>query len=105
MLELNTAWTSSGSTAALTPVHVQFGAIESVLYVQNSTIATTNSFQFQTAQDSTGPWFVEASTACGGDANLAGQAALRLTGPYRWMRPQLKTASTGTYTLRLIVNG
>lgn len=102
MIEFIHTWTTAGSTAALTPVAVPDGVLYSALYVQSSTIATTNSFQFQTAQESTGPWFVEASTAVAADANAAGQAVLRLTGPYLFMRPQFKTASTGVYTIKLI---
>lgn len=112
MLEAIYKWTSSGSTGTPQPggtssrtgssaVFLPFPPLESALYCENSTIATTNSFQFQTAQASTGPWNADASTACAGDGNGKGQAVLRVTGPYRWMRPVLKTASTGVYTLRL----
>ena len=100
MLELNHTWTSTGSTAALTPVSVREVVSESALYVQFSTLATTNSVEFQTAQESTGPWFTEGSTAI--SSALAGQVVLRVTGPYLYMRPQLKTASTGSYTIRLV---
>lgn len=100
MIELNHTWTSTGSTAVLTPVRVPDGVIESALYVQFSTLATTNSVEFQTAQDSTGPWFTEASTSI--STALSGQVVIRLTGPYLYMRPQLKTVSTGTYALRLV---
>ena len=100
MLELNHTWTSTGSTAALTTVFVRDVVSESALYVQFSTLATTNSVEFQTAQESTGPWFTEGSTAI--SSALAGQVVLRVTGPYLYMRPQLKTASTGSYTIRLI---
>lgn len=102
MFELEHTWTSSGATGGLTPVEVPFPALESVLYCEHSTLATSNSFEFQTAQKSSGPWFTEASTAMGATAAVA-QRAIRLTGPYRWMRPVLKTESTGTYNLRLIV--
>ena len=100
MLELNHVWTSSGSTAALTPVYVRDVVSESALYVQFSTLSTTNSVEFQTAQESSGPWFTEGSTAISTAA--AGQVVVRVSGPYLYMRPQLKTASTGSYTLRLI---
>ena len=100
MFEIEHTWNSTGSTAAFTPVEVPFPPIESALYVEHSTLATSNSFEFQTAQKSSGPWYTEASTAMGATAVTA-QIVLRLTGPYRWMRPQLKTASTGTYNLRL----
>lgn len=101
MFEIEHTWTSTGSTATWnTPVEVPFPALESALYVEHSTLATTNSFEFQTAQKSSGPWFTEASTAMGATAAVA-QRALRVTGPYRWMRPVFKTASTGTYNIRL----
>lgn len=99
MIELNHAWTSTGSTAVLTPVSIPDGVLESALYVSFSTLATTNSVEFQTAQESTGPWMTEASTAI---AIAGGQIVLRLTGPVPYMRPQLKTVSTGAYTLRLV---
>lgn len=100
VLEINHAWTSTGSTAALTPVYVDFPPVESVLTVAFSTLATSNSVEFQTAQESSGPWFTEASTAI--STGVSGQVALRVTGPYLWARPQLKTASTGAYTIRLL---
>lgn len=99
MIELNHTWTSTGSTVVFTPVSVPDGVIESALYVSFSTLATTNSVEFQTAQESTGPWFTEGST---GLALAGGQVVLRLTGPFLHMRPQLKTSSSGAYTLRLI---
>lgn len=101
MFEIEHTWASTGDTGALTAIEVPFPAMESVLYVEHSTLATSNSFEFQTAQKSSGPWFTEASTAMGATAVVA-QQALRVSGPYRWMRPQLKTASTGTYNIRLI---
>lgn len=101
MFEIEHTWTSSGATGGLTAVQVPFPALESVLYVEHSTLATSNSFEFQTAQRSSGPWFTEASTAMGA-TGVSAQIALRVTGPYRWMRPVLKTESTGTYNLRLI---
>lgn len=100
MIEVNHTWTSTGSTAAFTPVHIPFGCSESALYVQFSTLATTNTVEFQTAQESTGPWAVEASTSISTAAS--GQILLRVTGPFVYMRPNLKTVSTGSYTLRLI---
>lgn len=99
MIEINHVWTSTGSSGGLDPVQVRFGVVESVLHVQFSTLATTNSVSFQTAQESTGPWFTEGSTSI--STALAGQVALRITGPYTWMRPFLHTASSGAYQLRL----
>lgn len=102
MFEVHHTWTSAGSSGGLTPVNTQAGVMESVLYCQFSTLATTNSVSFQTALSSAGPWFTEASTSI--STALNGVVALRLTGPYVWMRPYLHTASTGNYTLALIGN-
>jgi hypothetical protein len=99
MLEINHAWTSTGSSGGLDAVEVRFGVAQSVLSVLFSTLATTNSVSFQTAQGSSGPWFTEGSTSISTAA--AGLVVLRVTGPYTWMRPYLHTASTGTYALRL----
>lgn len=100
MLDLNYVWTSTGSSGGLAGVHCQAGAVESALYVQFSTLASTQSVSLQTAQESTGPWFTEASTTI--STGAAGQVVLRLTGPYLWARPYLHSASTGTYTIRLL---
>lgn len=100
MIELNHTWTSTGSTAAFTPVAIPDGVIEAALYLQCSTLATTNTVEFQTAQESTGPWAIEASTTI--STLAAQQIVLRLTGPFLYMRPNLKTVSTGAYTLRLL---
>lgn len=101
MLEIKHSWTSDGaSSGGLAPVYVQAAVIESVLYCQHSTLATSNSVSLQTAISSAGPWFTEASTAI--STGVEGLVGLRLTGPYVWARPYLHTPSTGAYTLRLI---
>ena len=100
MLEDDFTWDSTGSSGGLSAHEVPFGAIDSVLYCQTSTLATTSSYRFETAQDSTGPWFTEASTSL--STGAVQQAAVRITGPFRWMRPFLQTASTGTLRFRLI---
>ena len=102
MFEVNFVWNSSGSSGGLAAVSVQAGAQQSVLYCEFSTLATTQSVSFQTAQNSSGPWFVEGSTSI--STGAVGVVALRVTGPYIWMRPYLNTASTGTYILRLLAN-
>jgi len=101
-LEINHNWTHDGTSGGLTPVQVQGAALHSALYLQCSTIATTFSYQFQTAPQSTGPWVVEASTAASATASATSQDVLRLTGPYEWMRPYFVTKSTGTHIVRLI---
>lgn len=104
MFEINHRWDSTGGTSGgLTGVYVAAGAVESVLYCEFSTLATTNSYSFQTALSSGGPWFTEGSTSI--STALNGLAALRITGPYIWARPYLHTVSTGNYQFRLIANG
>lgn len=102
MLLVDQPWTSTGSSGGLAAIQVPDGVMESVLYCQASTLATTQSFSLQTAINSSGPWFIEASTALAATANDAAAANLRLTGPYKWVRPRLNSASTGTYHLRLL---
>jgi hypothetical protein len=102
MLLIDQPWTSTGSSGGLDAVQVPDGVTESVLYAETSTIATTQSFSLQTGLASTGPWFTEGSTALAATANVAAIAALRLTGPYKWVRPYINSASTGTYRFRLI---
>ena len=104
MLELSHTWTSTGSTSGWnTPVFTPFPPEDLALYCQASTIATTNSFQLQSAIASDGPWVTEGSTSISATANGGSLDVLRLSGPTgHWLRPVMKTASTGTYTLKLI---
>ena len=102
MLEIAHTWTSTGSTGTFnTPVELKWPVVEAQLSLTASTIATTNSYQWQSAQASTGPWYVEASTAVAADANSASNDVIRITGLSGWVRPVLKTASTGAYTFKL----
>jgi hypothetical protein len=100
MLECNFVWQSTGSSGGLTAIRLDGFQAQSVLQIQYSTLATTQSVSFQTAQESTGPWFIEASTSISTAASTC--INLRVTGPFTWMRPYLHTASTGTYQFRLI---
>lgn len=104
MFEITHAWTSTGSTGTWnTPVYMDFPTAELALYAQASTIATTNSFQLQTALSSGGPWLALGSTAIAATANADSLDVLRVTGPGAgWFRPVTKTASTGTYAFRLV---
>jgi hypothetical protein len=101
VLEINAVWTTDGaSSGGLTPVQVRFGAAQSVMTLQHSTLTTTQSWSFQTAQESSGPWFIEASTSIA--ANLSTAESLRITGlGAGFVRPYLHSASTGTYQFRL----
>lgn len=106
MLEHDASWsvdrTASSVGSTFTPIQLPFGAVESVLYLTASTLATTQSFTFATAIDSSGPFVAEASTSIAANGTSGSIARLRVTGPYPWMRPQLNTASTGTYVFRLV---
>lgn len=104
MLEHDFQWTSTGSSGGLTAVQLPFPPTESVLYAQASTLAllSTQSYAFQTAQQSSGPWVIENSTTLPANDNGGAQSRIRVTGPYPWMRPFINSASTGTYTFRLL---
>lgn len=100
MLEIDYKWTSSGAAGGLTPVYLAFGAQKSVLTITCSTLASTQSISFQTSGESTGPWVIEATATLSTDASTA--AAIRVEGPYTWMRPFIHSVSTGSYILRLV---
>lgn len=100
MLEVDFTWSSTGTSGGLAAVHVQAAVRDSVLYCHHSTLASTQSFGFQTAIASTGPWYTEGTGAV--STALNGLVAVRVTGPYVFMRPYLNSASTGTYTFRLL---
>jgi hypothetical protein len=105
ILEINHKWTSDGSSGGLTAVEVGSAALHSALYLQTSTLASTWSFEFQTAPSSAGPWVTEASTSVSTNNAASAQYVLRVTGPYQWMRPYSGSASTGTHVFRLIAVG
>ena len=95
-------WTSTGSSGALAAIEIKSPPSQSVLYCECSTIASTQSFAFQTAAHSSGPWVTELSTSVPATGAVTGAAVLRLTGPYGYVRPYLNSASTGDYSFRLI---
>jgi hypothetical protein len=101
VLEIDYTWTTDGaSSGGLAGVQLRYGVIESVMTCQTSTLASTTSWSFQTAQESSGPWFTEASTSI--STAVVSQTALRITGPYKWARPYLHSASTGSFQFRLV---
>lgn len=106
MLEHDVVWrvdpTASSVGSTFAPQQLPFPPTHSVLFCQSSTLASTQSFSFQTAQESTGPWVIEASTAIAANGSSASAAVLRVIGPYKWFRPVLNSASTGTYTLTFL---
>lgn len=95
------AWLSTGSSGGLPAVEMPFSAAYSVMYVDHSTLATTQSITYQSGLESTGPWFLEGSTGMTTVAST--RLIMRVTGPVGpWVRPYLHTASTGTYNIILI---
>lgn len=103
-MEINHVWTSTGSSGGIANPFGQndCGVLNTVLYCQSSTLASTQSFSLQTALASTGPWFTEGSTSISATANAGSLDALRLTGPWLYLRPYLNHSSTGTFTFRLV---
>lgn len=102
MIEYRKVWTSTGSSGGLTAVDAGGGQTHSLLLCQSSTLASTQSFSYQVAQSSGGPWWTEQSTSIAATASASAQAGLRITGPFTWFRPYLNSASTGTYQFTLI---
>ena len=102
MLIIKQVWTFS--TAAFTGATVELGSenvSQSVVYFRCSTLATTQSFNFESAQASTGPWVTDASTAVA--ANVSTNFAMRITGPVGpFVRPRILTASSGDYLATFI---
>ena len=105
MNTINQAWIVNGtvSSGALTALEVPGENIaQAVVYVDFSTLATTQSFQFQSAQDSTGPWFVEASTVMP-TGNVSTRFGMRIQGPIApFVRPRLLTNATGNYNIMFV---
>ena len=94
------AWSSTGASGGLAAIEVPNGMHQTVLYIDCSTLATTQSASLMAAQRSTGPWFVEASTQIATAVSTG--FGLRVTGPIGpYVRPYLHTASTGTYGFTL----
>ena len=100
MFEVDYVWTSTGSSGGLTPLHVSWSPTQSILYVQHSTLASTNTVSIRTAPASTGPWAIEVSQQT--STAVVAQHAMRFTGPYKWIQPYLHGPSTGTFSFRLI---
>ena len=102
MLIIKQVWTFS--TAAFTGAAVELpceNVSQSVVYFRCSTLATTQSFNFESAQNSTGPWVTEASTAV--PVNTSTNFGMRITGPVGpFVRPRILTASSGDYLATFI---
>lgn len=102
MLEVDYVWTSTGSSGGGSPLFVSMMPVHSIMFVSHSTLASTQSFSAQVSEASSGPWFNEAQQSISTVATGSTGFALRITGPYKYIRPYLHSASTGTYRFRLI---
>lgn len=107
MLVIKQTWTIDRATAASsggqTAIELNDNVTDAVMYIDHSTLTTTNSFSFQSAQQSSGPWTIEGSTVTGAAGTASTNFALRVTGPVGpWVRPYLHTASSGGYDFLLI---
>ena len=90
------AWASEGTSGGLAELYLPMTPAYCVLYVDYSTLKDTQSIEFQSAQNSTGPWLAELSTVMA--TAVSTRHGMRVTGPVGpWVRPYLKSASTGTY--------
>ena len=95
------AWTASSGAGGLTALYLPLPPSYSVMYVECSTLATTNSFFFQSAQESSGPWFNELSTVVA--VNTSTRLGMRVTGPIGpYVRPFIGTGSSGVYRFEFI---
>lgn len=101
MLTVKQAWTSTGASGGLAAIELRDPPTECVFRVGVSTLATTQSISLQSAQESSGPWVIEASTQITTAASTA--YVMRLTGPVGpWVRPYLHTTATGTYAVMFL---
>ena len=102
MLIIKQAWASTGSSGGLTAIEMLDPPGNAVFHIAHSTLATTNSVSFQTAQQSSGPWFIEGSTQLA-TGNVSTAFLMRIDGPVGpFARPYIHTASTGQYDFLLI---
>ena len=106
MLTVKQAWTSTGGTSgplAVISLQESENFTQGVVYLNHSTLATTQSFNFESAQESTGPWLIETSTVLSSVANVSTNMSMRLTGPIGpFIRPRLLTPATGFYNVLLL---
>ena len=102
MLMTKQAWHSTtGSSGGLTAIELVEPPAYTVLYIDHSVTVATNSVSLQSAQFSTGPWFIETSTVT--SSAVSTNFALRVTGPIGpWVRPYLHATSTGTFDFLLV---
>jgi len=97
-------WTSTGSSGPIgNAVKCSHGVQNITAYLAHSSLgANSQTFLFQTAMESSGPWFTEGSTVCS-SGNVSTTFRLQITGPVApWIRGFLSSGSTGNFTLLAI---
>ena len=103
MLTIKQGWASTGSSGALAVIQVQNSEnfTQGVVFLDCSTLATSQSFNLESAQESTGPWFTETSTVI--STAISTNFAMRFAGPIGpFVRPRLLTSATGFYDVLLV---
>ena len=103
MLTIKQGWTSTGSSGAFAAVNLQGSDqfTQAAVYVDHSTLATTQSINIESAQESTGPWLTEASTVM--STATSTNFVMRIAGPIGpFVRPRLLTSATGFYDVLLM---
>jgi hypothetical protein len=93
--EFDQGWSFTGTSGGGAAVQVTGDVIEMAWYARTGA-ASTATISVQGADESTGPWFTQASTVL---ATAAG-TIMRVTGPQIWVRPH--NNSTGIVTIRAI---
>lgn len=100
-LMLKQGWTSTGTSGALSSIQAPAGMSYLTFYVDCSTLTTTQSISLMAAQESTGPWVIEASTQIA--VNISTAFGMHITGPTGpWLRPYLHSPGTGFYNLMVV---
>ena len=103
IVELNHAWTFTGSTGGGKAVRVTAEASQFSVYFTTSSGCTGTVAMQTCAGSSAGPWTnLEASTAMSTGATLL----QRFLGPVDWLRPRVEAikASTDVITVRVLAN-
>jgi Zn-dependent M28 family amino/carboxypeptidase len=103
MILLNQKWHSTGSSGPVaSAIFLQSPVRDIALFINHSTLASTQSCSLQSAIESTGPWFVEGSTQIAA-ANASTGFKLAAQGPTgNWIRVYLHSNSTGDYDFQLV---
>ena len=100
--DVSSAGMQGGTNASA--IEVPLTAQYHVMYVDFSTLAPSNSLQFQAAIESSGPWFAETSTQL--STAISTRLGMRVSGPVGpLVRPFFGTVATGVYHVTYIAVG